>query len=465
MSPRRFPQEIALGIEALAGVGHLLFLFAIISHLRGQEFVGEYIVIATWSAVFAIIGDAGMPVLMMREMGKRPESRHRLMAAGLAICLVTSTLSAGLMVLVTGWLAYDQRLDLAFALAAAVLIPRTVSMLARAPYIASARAERYVCVKLFEYLLITAVGSFLIIEGRGLGALFLTILLATCATATVLIIDVKRSLVRESWSFSRDSARELIGPALSFAMIDASVMLFWRADILMLSKLATVAMAGLYAAATRFLAIFAMLPAIFAQTHLPRIARAIKTKSLDQTDLENRVRLLFLLVTPAAGGIFIFAEPSLRLLFGASFIEAKPALQVHMITLLLLTVDMVLSTIYEAAGYQRNQMFIATGGLAVNIALNVLLIPLYGYMGAAVATLISVSGSCVLHLWLVARQVIRLNWLRILAAPFALTTLAVGPAVVLMGNVHVLLLSLFSALVYSGLVFMFRRQLAPFLRY
>lgn len=464
MTRKRFPQEIVLGIEALVGVGHFLFLLALMSRLQGQEYVGAFVVVSTWSAVFSILATAGMPLLIMREMAKRPESRHELIAAGLAVCMATSLVSAGLMVLVTGSMGYDSGLGLGLVLGSALLVPRTFTMLARATCIALARAERFVWVKVVEYLLVIGAGSYVIIHDLGIGLLFLTILISSCAAALVFVIDLKRTLIPAPWSLSWDNIRQLVGPAFSFAMIDASVMLFWRVDVLMLSKMTTLGMTGLYAAATRFLQIFVMAPAIFSQTHLPRVARDIKNGTFDPSDLETRVRILFLLVTPAAFGIFLFAEPSLWLLFGESFVDAKPALQILMVTFVLLAMDMVMSTVYEAAGYQRNQMWIAFVGIVFNIALNVLLIPRYGFVGAAAATMISVSASCCVHWWLLARQVVLLNWLRILASPFALAGLAISPAVIFWGNFHVLALSAISALLYLGLVLLFRRQLAPFLR-
>jgi O-antigen/teichoic acid export membrane protein len=73
----------------------------------------------------------------------------------------------------------------------------------------------------------------------------------------------------------------------------------------------------------------------------------------------------------------------MRLLFGAAFAPAGPALSVLMITFAISAFSYVAGDLVIVLRLQRRYIVYAVAGLIFNVALNVVLIPAYGFIAAA----------------------------------------------------------------------------------
>lgn len=114
---------------------------------------------------------------------------------------------------------------------------------------------------------------------------------------------------------------------------------------------------------------------------------------------ENRSRFAFLvdrslrLTTVVSlpfgvSGVFL-AAPLVDFLFGPNYLPSVQPLQLLAVSVVLVTMRGNFRQGLNAAGYQRCDLLCALAGVSVNIALNLLLIPVYGITGAAAATVAS----------------------------------------------------------------------------
>lgn len=98
-----------------------------------------------------------------------------------------------------------------------------------------------------------------------------------------------------------------------------------------------------------------------------------------------------LLYVPAAAGLVLVAEPTIKLVFGTDYRGAVTVLQVLSPYIILLSVTKITSNALDFLGRAKTRA-IAKGVTAVlNVCLNVVLIPLFGVVGAAVATVVTYS--------------------------------------------------------------------------
>lgn len=427
MTTKAFLQARYLGIEAVVGLLAGASLFVLISRIQGEVFLGQYVVFTNWLAMFQSFATLGTPDLILREMGKEPGQGGYLFGAGLVICSGSSVLATGAMGAIAYVLNYPPALRSALLLGSFILFPIAVSTLSKSAYIACHKARTYVSIVVVEYGVFFALNSYFIVNHYGLVTLVATMLLTKLASSIVLLYALNKTVLKVQWGWHTTLIQGLLGPLGAFSMIDFSAKVFWRIDILMLSKMATLGATGLYATAAKFLEIYAMLPSIFAQTMFPDIARQYAIQKLDRNDLELAFQRLLYLIVPVGIGSFVFAEPLLMLLFGERFALSAPALQLFMVTLIVLTLDMLMSITYEAAGYQKNQMYIAVSNILLNIVLNMLLIPVMSFYGACLATFLSLCVTAIVHQSLLSKHVFRLRWIRILSGPFALGATAILP--------------------------------------
>jgi O-antigen/teichoic acid export membrane protein len=131
-----------------------------------------------------------------------------------------------------------------------------------------------------------------------------------------------------------------------------------------------------------------------------------------------------------------------------------------MIFFLLTTFDVAVMMICRAAGFQARDLgFVAIGRVA-NLALNALLIPIMGAMGAAIATALTVLVLLALRWQLVARNIVRISWHRFTLMPFVTSTCLAAVFMPLAGRLPVVAVALAYAGAYLAIAFAFFPALA-----
>ncbi len=95
---------------------------------------------------------------------------------------------------------------------------------------------------------------------------------------------------------------------------------------------------------------------------------------------------LFLLVFPLLLFLVFFPKPSISILFGDAYVNAAPVLIILTICCFFNTIVGPTGATILALGYSKTLMKINIGSTIINIALNLLLIPRYGVIGAGLAS-------------------------------------------------------------------------------
>lgn len=111
-----------------------------------------------------------------------------------------------------------------------------------------------------------------------------------------------------------------------------------------------------------------------------------------------------LLYMPAAAGLVIVAAPAIELVFGSSYVGATPVLQVLSIYALLLAVTKILDHPLDYLGRARSRAVVKGVASVSNVLLNILLIPIFGVVGAAVATVITHSFYVSVKLYIISTE-------------------------------------------------------------
>lgn len=174
-------------------------------------------------------------------------------------------------------------------------------------------------------------------------------------------------------------------------------------------------------------------------------------KANDEVDKASRlfetafVNLLLIYI-PVAVGLILVAEPTIQLFFGTEYLGAVPVLQVLAIYAALQSIGHIIDNGLDFLGHAKFRA-IAKGVTGVmNVVLNIILIPLIGVVGAAIATVITASLYRLLNGYILYREFdFRLRWM------IKKTTGICGIAVV-MGTVVYALSSMVSG--FSGLLFL-----------
>jgi O-antigen/teichoic acid export membrane protein len=123
---------------------------------------------------------------------------------------------------------------------------------------------------------------------------------------------------------------------------------------------------------------------------LPEFSRKAKESTTQVSVLGGQVAQLFLaVVIPGAILLALIAEPLLVFLYGSSFAAAKPVIQFLAAVLFLRSLEYLFSVGMISVNKSWLVFIVAGSSLVVNVALNLLWIPKWGFMGAVYGKLVS----------------------------------------------------------------------------
>ncbi len=124
---------------------------------------------------------------------------------------------------------------------------------------------------------------------------------------------------------------------------------------------------------------------------LPATAEAMSLNNHDllKTYILQSYRYVSFVVMPLCVGTIIFATPIITLLFGQAYVPGSVSLQILAAGMLFFTLYTISSSIAQGLGRPRLPMYVLIVGTIIDIALSIILVPIMGINGAAIATTVS----------------------------------------------------------------------------
>jgi len=167
-------------------------------------------------------------------------------------------------------------------------------------------------------------------------------------------------------------------------------MIYMRIDQIMLSEMVNDYEVGTYSAALKLSEIWYIIPAIICNSFFPSI---IEAKKLSQKNYFRRIQKLFdiLLLISLLIAVFVtlFSSLIIDVLYGDQYKNAAIILAIHIWTAVFVFLGVGSSNFFIIENLQIKGLTRTVLGAVLNIILNLILIPKFLAVGAAVATLIS----------------------------------------------------------------------------
>jgi O-antigen/teichoic acid export membrane protein len=163
---------------------------------------------------------------------------------------------------------------------------------------------------------------------------------------------------------------------------------------------------GWYGAAYQPFRGLGILPEVLANPMAPAVARAYGDRGLAAAlPLFHRtLRYLVVAALPAVVGVSLLARPIIHLLYGDEYLPAAPALRLLIWTALLAFAQHTACVFLDNVDRRGFTVWAYALSLGLAVALELLLIPRFGYLGAAAAMLASAVVSCALLFGYLARE-------------------------------------------------------------
>lgn len=451
-TPRRAVRDVAIQLVARAGNLALgIVATAVVARALGGEGFGEWstlLVVAQMAGYLADLGVEQVAVSRAAKEGREGDWMGALVGLRTLISFPATAVAAGFVLLLA---SDDEMVAGGLLLAATILATGPGS--SRALLQLRVRNDLNMIVITFNSVVWTSAAIVLAAQDAGIVAFAAAFLAATWATAALQVVFAVRA-GRIDLRGGRPLLRPLTAAGIPVAISGLLILAYARIDQVLVYEIAGAREAGLYAAAYRILEQAHFVPLAVATTFLPLVAAAhgrdlARARRMTQLVIDN----LAVASLPTVGFTLVASEQVIQLLFGDAFTPAAPAVPVLMGAFVVICLGYLSGNLVIVLGLQRRFVVYAVVALVFNVALNVVLIPPYGFIAAAWATLATEILVVGLTTRLVMRElghVPRLDRVARAAAATAGMTLAVWAARELGAGIAVLVLV--GGVVYAALV-------------
>jgi PST family polysaccharide transporter len=212
---------------------------------------------------------------------------------------------------------------------------------------------------------------------------------AMSAIGLLIVYQVKGSSLW-LWRWSLATAKTLLKESLPLIFSGFAIMIFMRIDQVMLGQMIGDSEVGIYSAAVRVSEIWYFIPGAIVSSVAPAIyAAKEKSESLYYQRIGQLLSLMTCISLAIALPMSFLSDKIIMVMFGSGYAEAGAILAVHIWTSLFVFMGLATSPWFIAEGLNHVSLGKTLFGAILNIILNLLLIPKYAGLGAAIATIIS----------------------------------------------------------------------------
>lgn len=195
------------------------------------------------------------------------------------------------------------------------------------------------------------------------------------------------------WRFSKRRAVELLKQSWPVILSGMAIMIYMRIDMVMLKVMQGDAAVGIYAAATRVSEVWYFIPSAIVSSVAPAIIRVRNNHALYYSRLRRLFSLMSLIAIVIGSSIALMSHWIIHLLYSDAFMAAAPVLAVHIWASVFVFLGLAQAPWDFAENLLKLGFYRTLAGGGSNVLLNLVLVPRYGPLGAAIATVISYAVS------------------------------------------------------------------------
>lgn len=360
-----------------------------ITNLLGPEQYGTMSKGLAFAGLFTPLVTMGLASVMVRELVRRPEERNVLLGTAFVLRLA-GTLVATLLALGIGWSVYgSQPIVLAVIALQMLTLALQSSEIIDYFYQSQQKAQYSVYAKNTAFLTFVAVKVVLLVLKAPMIA-FVWVLAGEAALTLFLQAAVfgRQWIQPRLWRLDRALALSLFQECWPQMLSYMVVLVYMRTDAVMIGWLVNDAEVGLYSAAVRISELWYFIPyALYESVGRPLVQSYEENPQQFYRRQQKVVDLMLWIGLAFALGTQVFGRWAIELLYKPAFAPSADILLLHIWTGLALCLNTAGLHYHSILRLQKLSFYKNLIGALTNVGLNLWLIPIYGGLGAAMATL------------------------------------------------------------------------------
>jgi polysaccharide transporter, PST family len=361
-----------------------------VARYLGPEQFGLFNYALSFVTLFSPIASLGLDSILVRELVQHPTKSNELLGSAFVLKLVGSCLSLGVVLgSIVLFRSDPQSWQLVGILAGGAIFQ------AFDPidfwFQSQVRSKPVVLAKNIAFM-VTTVLKVLLIQMKA-GLLLFAWVSASEVGLTALGLIVIYHLNRRTllnWRPNLDVGRQLLKTSYPMLFSAIAVVLYMKIDQIMLGQILGDQAVGIYAAATRISEVWYFIPVVIASSITPMILKARQeSHGLYHQKLQTAFNGTVLAAYAISIAMSFFAAPLILHLYGSAYAESIPILIVHIWASIFIFLGVIRGIWMIAEDLTGVYFQMTLLGTLVNVGLNMILIPRYGGLGAAIATVVA----------------------------------------------------------------------------
>ncbi|HWF83464.1 MAG TPA: polysaccharide biosynthesis C-terminal domain-containing protein [Vicinamibacterales bacterium] len=406
---RRVLLIVYRALSDMAGKAAVFAITVVAARRLSQDAFGIFSLASVIGWLLALTTDFGIPLHLARAVARRPDEASGILSLWVKVRLWTAAIAIALVAVTVPFWPATSGYTVPILLFALVYIISALIDFLHYFYRGIGRSDVESTLTLWSRAITLGAALLALAWSPDLTILALAMLAPVLATF-VWSLWLASRLARESAGLSHGALAPAPAPFTMAALwpefrrdvfpIGAGIVLsalYFRIDLLLVETWHGTEPVALYNAAFRLVETVRLFPAAVLAVTLPSLCRATDTRPLRR--VAGAVSIFAVVVTPM---LWAAAGWGLPIVYGTSYAAAVPAFRILILALPLMSLNFALT--HQLIGWdgQRAYAVICAVALAVNLALNVFMIPALSIEGAAWATVwteIVVTAGCAMAIW------------------------------------------------------------------
>jgi O-antigen/teichoic acid export membrane protein len=367
-----------------------LFVGIWVARYLGPEQFGLFSYVQSIIAIFAVITTLGLDAIVVKVLVSKKQQENAILGTAFTLKLLGAITLLCILSIIMFIYPEDYQTTLLFLIIASGTIFQSFNVIDF--YFQSKVLSKYVVyVNTFSLLVSSILKVVLILNNATLVSFAYVVLFDSVVLGCGFIYFYR--LKAHSiffWRIDKFIAKSLLKDSWPLILSGLFVSMYMKIDQVMIKNMMTSADLGQYAAAVRLSEVWYFIPIVISSSLFPAILNARK---VSKEQYYSRIQKLYDLMAWMAIIIAIpmtfLSDWLVVILYGNEFSQAGSVLMIHIWSAVFVFLGVASSKWFLAEGLQIFSLYRTLIGVFTNITLNLILIPIYGISGAAVATLIS----------------------------------------------------------------------------
>lgn len=372
-------------MRVLTSVFSFIF-FSVLARKWGAEALGEF---STLFSVFMFLLQLpllGLHIVLARNIASTPES----VSDETINALVLSLGVAFVMIFLVGFsgqLFYSEKLHASFWLVGVATLFMAVTAVAEAVLIGQEKMDVIARANIGENIFRVFLGAVLVFSGFGLTPVIFVFSFGRLIAVLIYLTKGKIWELARQGTLSLHQITTYLKKCPTFFGILLLSVIVGRFDFIVLSLMGTMREVGLYSPAFKVYEIGLMVPSMLAVVLFPAFSRCFEhARDRFESLYLNVFRFALALGAPLVVILANSSELLINIIFGQQYTGGSPALELLSLAILFSALDQVFAAMTLAGHREDLELKALFYSCLLYLALLFILIPVFGFMGAAITT-------------------------------------------------------------------------------